>query len=257
MKSKVDLILEELEKDLKKEYGKALKEIKEQINNFKFSNSDDARQRLIEANKYNRLKSLETQIQDTINNADKEAVKIINSKMVNVYQTSYNDEMNTFINKEVVKNLLTKEFDPFGKIALDKLKYGEQTRSQLVSELTTGIIKGESNQDIASRIQKVTEKNYNDSIKIARTETTRVENTAKLDVGEHLEKKGFKIMKEWVATSDDRTRPWHNEANGQIVGLHEDFKVGGERMECPGDPAASAMNVINCRCTIKNIIVEN
>ena len=53
----------------------------------------------------------------------------------------------------------------------------------------------------------------------------------------------------WVATHDGDTRDDHAEAHGQCVPVGEPFVVGGEQLAFPGDPSASAENVVNCRCT--------
>ena len=60
--------------------------------------------------------------------------------------------------------------------------------------------------------------------------------------------------KEWLASIDERTREAHAEADGQVVNTHEAFMVDGEEMEYPGDPGASAENVINCRCTVLPVV---
>jgi len=56
--------------------------------------------------------------------------------------------------------------------------------------------------------------------------------------------------KTWVAILDDRTRPWHEEADGQTVGVDEPFVVNGEELMMPRDDSlgASPDNLINCRC---------
>jgi hypothetical protein len=61
--------------------------------------------------------------------------------------------------------------------------------------------------------------------------------------------------KEWIAAlQPGRTRPWHMEANGQVVGGHEQFLVDGEGLRHPGDPMGSARNIINCRCVVGYLI---
>lgn len=58
------------------------------------------------------------------------------------------------------------------------------------------------------------------------------------------------VIKEWLATSDTRTRETHQNANhDKVMGLHTPFSVGGASMQIPGDPAAPAREVVNCRCT--------
>jgi SPP1 gp7 family putative phage head morphogenesis protein len=85
---------------------------------------------------------------------------------------------------------------------------------------------------------------------ISRTETIRASNAG----SNALYKDWGAKQKEWLATSDERTRPEHVEANGQVVGMDEKFSVGGEDMEYPGDPAGSPSNFCNCRCTVLPVI---
>ena len=59
---------------------------------------------------------------------------------------------------------------------------------------------------------------------------------------------GLVMMKNWEATPDERTRAWHRGV--ESVPLDDPFIVDGEELQVPGDPAGSAGNVINCRCTI-------
>jgi len=66
----------------------------------------------------------------------------------------------------------------------------------------------------------------------------------------------IKTRKEWISTFDARTREEHAAANGQVVDMDEAFIVGGERMMYPGDPAASAANVIRCRCVLGYVVSE-
>ena len=65
-----------------------------------------------------------------------------------------------------------------------------------------------------------------------------------------MQQSGVVDKKEWLTALDERTREWHTEANGQVVGINEKFIVAGEELDCPGDPAASPENIINCRCTL-------
>ena len=57
------------------------------------------------------------------------------------------------------------------------------------------------------------------------------------------------IGERWVATNDGRTRDTHIEAEGQIVPVETSFRVGGSRLEHPGDPGGPIEEIANCRCT--------
>ena len=67
---------------------------------------------------------------------------------------------------------------------------------------------------------------------------------------------GDQLQKEWIAASDEKTRPTHRTADGQIVDQNAAFTVGGFSMMFPGDPSAPAKEVINCRCSIAHIPKE-
>lgn len=61
---------------------------------------------------------------------------------------------------------------------------------------------------------------------------------------------GTAYVKRWLATEDQRTRPDHVEADGQVVPFGSPFIVGGFQMMYPHDPAGPAKEVVNCRCVL-------
>jgi hypothetical protein len=81
---------------------------------------------------------------------------------------------------------------------------------------------------------------------IARTELIGMSNAGSVAAARLS---GAAAWKQWLATNDARTRPEHAAAAGQVVRLNDSFTVGGESLDYPGDPAGSARNVVNCRCT--------
>lgn len=85
------------------------------------------------------------------------------------------------------------------------------------------------------------------AVRIARTEIVGASNAGSL---EGARQTGLNLMKEWLATQDDRVRDRHAEMNGKQVELDGKFTVGTSQMDAPGDPAGAAEDVINCRCTI-------
>jgi len=60
-----------------------------------------------------------------------------------------------------------------------------------------------------------------------------------------------KKQKMWMAVLDDKTRPAHMEADGQIVDFDALYTVGGEKLMYPRDTTngATVGNIVNCRCS--------
>ena len=109
-----------------------------------------------------------------------------------------------------------------------------------------GIDEGWGMDKIARGIQKTqSEMDLWKALRIARTEVVTASNVG-VKVGAD-ELPGNKV-KVWISTFDQRSRPEHMAMDGVRVALNEMFDVNGEMMEFPGDPNASAVNIINCRC---------
>ena len=67
---------------------------------------------------------------------------------------------------------------------------------------------------------------------------------------EKAEADGIVLEKEWIATSDSRTRDWHEELDGVTIPIDEPFENAIGKIMFPGDPSADGANVYNCRCTL-------
>lgn len=135
-------------------------------------------------------------------------------------------------------------------IPLDK-KWNAQ---KITSEITQGILTGESIPKIAGRLQNVTDMNRNSAIRNARTAITGAENAGRVESYHYAESIGITLKKEWLATLDDRTRDEHRALDGQRVGVDEPFRVGGDEIMFPGDPGAPGYLVYSCRCTLVSSI---
>lgn len=127
------------------------------------------------------------------------------------------------------------------------------TRESLRGTLVEGVRAGESIRDLATRVTDVFEvaRGYR-SIMIARTEVIGSSNFATYSA---YDQSGVVERKQLVATQDDRTRDTHVEADGQIVGLHEPFIIGGHEAMHPGGTGVAEED-INCRCTLVAVIGE-
>lgn len=56
------------------------------------------------------------------------------------------------------------------------------------------------------------------------------------------------LTKNWVSILDSKTRDGHVSADGQSVGVDDNFTVNGESLKYPRDPNGTAGNTIRCRC---------
>lgn len=116
---------------------------------------------------------------------------------------------------------------------------------RLRSAITQGILKGESIDKIAKRIEGVAGANSKAAIRNARTAVNAAENAGKQAAYEMAEAAGITMTKVWLATIDDRTRDSHVEMDGEEVGIDEEFSNG---LMYPCDPAGDDSEVYNCRC---------
>jgi hypothetical protein len=135
----------------------------------------------------------------------------------------------------------------------------DEVYRQISGAIAAGVGEGESIPNLAARVDEILtvtgSANWsNRSVVVARTEVTGANSAGAIAAGAQRQiTERRPMVKTWVATtrppSSERTRPAHLEADGQTVPLMEAFMVGGEPLQYPGDPAGSAGNVIQCRCT--------
>jgi len=126
------------------------------------------------------------------------------------------------------------------------------TLDDINSVVSQGITDGLSELEIGRLVYLVAPtKGASRAQTIARTESHQAANVTAQGTANAA---GLTMRRQWVSASGERTRKDHREANGQTVDMHEPFKVGGENLMYPGDPAGSAKNVINCRCAVVFIL---
>ena len=126
----------------------------------------------------------------------------------------------------------------------------EETGRLINQEVIEASAAGESIRQVQDRLEKVFR--FNDAVRterIARTEMLSAANKGHLSA---YEQSGVVERIQWVAANDERTRPSHAQASGQIVELGEPFHVGSALLDAPGVGHAGTMGpaeeVINCRC---------
>ena len=135
-----------------------------------------------------------------------------------------------------------------GKVFQFSESVNNTTSEAIRKTLKEGLKAGESIPELAKRIEEV----YKNAVGYRSTLIARTESTMASNGGTFLgyQDAGIVENKEWISALDERTRPAHLEANGQIQKLEEPFIVWNEELQHPGDYTnASVKNLANCRCT--------
>lgn len=142
----------------------------------------------------------------------------------------------------------------------------ESLRAAIANVISDGVAQDLGTEAIAANIVEATsgEIGLARARRIARTE---VHFAAMFGQIKAAEASPLQYEKEWLPTEDLRVRKGHAEMNEVRVKLADAFvvplyrrqkvsgvsqwvQVGSDRMRYPGDPEASAANVINCRCSM-------
>jgi hypothetical protein len=138
------------------------------------------------------------------------------------------------------------------QIAQSAKYFNETTWKSIVTELERAGLENPTVQEIANAIKdKLESLAPFESRRIARTEMARTENWGGLEgykQNEYVDHKG------WMCSFVEGSRDAHEDADGQEVGLNDDFKVGTDMLAYPGDPRGKASNVINCLCSTYPVV---
>lgn len=162
----------------------------------------------------------------------------------------------TLYNKAAIKRILLHDpnlmpyYPPLRalKRGID-LAYGEKI---IRRSITQGILQGHGIKQIEKSMRdRIVGMNRESSIRAARTAYTNAQNGGRLDQMLEAQAKGIRVEKQWLSTSDGRTRDSHVEANGEIRALNEKFSTG---LMHPADREGRPEEVYNCRCTMLHVI---
>ena len=278
-----DEALGKLERRIKKVYVQAYEETEAKLQDYlsRFATKDKIKQEQLRAGKitqdeYNYWRKGQVMIgkrwQEMVNslaadytNANRLAMSMVGDSLPGVYALNHNygtfqvekgsmvDTSYTLYDRSTVERLIRDNPNllPKAKVNIPKdLRWNKQHVNNAVLQ---GILQGESNDKIASRLRTVTSMNHAAAIRNARTMTTGAENAGRTDSYKRAAEMGIELEQEWLATLDGRTRDSHRALDGERIPLAKDkwhaakFSNG---CRYPGDPEGPAWEVYNCRCTL-------
>lgn len=252
------------ERDLIKAYGSALKDIKQLIADMFEKYGDQVTYKDMVA--YQRLTNLELSIAKQIKTLTGKGKRTVEKAFRDIVTESFTATGTAIqkslevtvgfgvMNEQVIKAAI---LNPMQRITWSDALQENSAKylSQIKTELSQGLIKGEGYAKIAKRLEKSTEMSANKTIRIVRTEGHRAQSVGRKLAADKVEgaadRLGIKVKRVWVATSDDRTRDSHKAMDGKEADDDGLFTLpSGVRTEGPG-MSGVAEEDINCRCTVR------
>lgn len=222
-----------------------------------------------------RWDTVRNQMLDRMTNANEVASAYINDTTPNIYTLNHNYslyeiEQNSgisfsIVDENTIKRLMMDEnhhtfkikgeedFTPFRKAVIDRKADYNWNEKRITRALTQGVLQGESPYQIADRFYTVMGSNYTSAIRNARTSVTSAQNGGRQDSYKKASDMGIEILKEWMATLDDRTRSSHQHMDGERVPQDQPFS---NDLMYPSDPDGEPSEVYNCRCTMVAVFPE-
>lgn len=279
MEKKLAKIYKEAEKDLTKKwdeymgraekriekYEKALADAKQSGDKESIAQAEEELKRRREAVLYKDewYRKMVEQTAEKYSDVNSIAVAYVNDKMPGIYTMNLNGTLQdinsdlgkvgqlgvsfNLVDEHTVRNLVKSDKSLFPQKVINKAKDMKWNLKAINSQVTQGILQGESIPQIQKRLQNVTDMNSAAAIRSARTMCTTAENNGRLSGIKEAEEQGIVYEKQWMATHDERTRESHAELDGESVPIDEEFSNG---LQYPGDPNGEPEEVYNCRCSM-------
>ena len=211
-----------------------------------------------------RYRELTQQTAEQLAHVNETATAFINKNLPEVYTLNYNSTGEAFdgiggysftlTDADTVRNLVESDRSFLPMRDLDFSRDVAWNIEKMNAEVLQGILQGESMDKIADRLAQVIGMNLRSAVSAARTMVTSAENKGRQDGFERAAALGIILEREWIATSDGRTRDWHRELDGVTAAVDEPFENAVGKIMYPGDPSADGANLWNCRCTIAAVV---
>lgn len=280
-----DIMLAQVESELRREYRRAAKETQKKLNDYlkAFRQKDKERQAQVARGELTqqeyinwrqgqiivgrRWEEMRDVLAEDMHNVNDIARSVVYGHLPEVYALNHNygtfeieqkamiDTSYVLYDRQTVERLIREHPDllpppePNSNVAR-AIAAGKDiawNKKKVQSELLQGILQGEAITHLARRMQNVTNSNYSNSVRYARTMYTGAQNAGRVDAYKRAEKMGIEGEMQWVATLDGRTRHSHRQLDGERIKIGGKFSNG---CRYPGDPQGKPSEVYNCRCTL-------
>ena len=181
-----------------------------------------------------------------------EIYKSVGLRFAKWYARNFDKYIKKGINPRQFESIWEQQFLFLGQaIAARRVTLVSGTAKKTLRNIFRSLLADQEFMQLGARVlrRKFNRYSQTQAERLVRTESTLIANYATMQSALSIFP-GAQMKKEWIASFDDRTRDAHALADGQIVNYDDTFIVGVDFMKYPGDPAASAENVINCRCSV-------
>ena len=213
-----------------------------------------------------RYQRLTEEMAESITNVNQTAAAYINGQLPQIYSVNYNSVAKyangamqgrvsfDLVDAGTIRRLSTQQENLLPYKYVNRKKDVRWNVAKINSEVTQGILQGESIPNISKRLSNVLDMNATSAIRNARTTVTSAQNKGRMDMLHNAEDKGVIMKKGWSSHIDGRERPSHAALDGDFVGIDEEFSNG---LKYPGDPDGEPEEVYNCFIGETNIASDS
>lgn len=218
------------------------------------------------------------EVEKRVNDISPEVRRLIRSTVEQTYESTYNGMVESVkkaaqgqdpgrlkgCTPDIIKRAVE---NPVSKLTLnDRLeKHRKDIVYDIKQNINVGLMNGDRYSTMANRIKQSVEGNYKKAIRIARTETHRVQEAgnqdAAISMNDTLKESsaGIAMVKTWRTMKDERVRPAgkiggkakqydHRKMDGVTIPVDEEFTLpSGAKTMAPGQSGVAGED-INCRC---------
>lgn len=281
--------LKKLEKKLKKVYTQASNEVQQKLDDYlkKFKAQEKEWRKKLDSGEITeerfkkwyqgkvmnaeRWTAMRDTLAEDLTNVNAIANDLVRDSMLTTFAINHNygtyeienglsiNTSYTLYDRETVANLIKNDPDILKRPSLDINLDKRWNKKLFQSQITQGILQGESIDNLAKRVALgTTKQDKNAAIRNARTSTTCAQNAGRTQSYQRAVNMGIELYQVWLAALDSRTRSSHRHMDGEKVKVVKGEQVKfSNGLRYPADPDGRAEEVWNCRCTLVTSFDEN